>query len=293
MIVWNAALYSILFLASFSINNNKHMALLGYALATLAGISLGLIGSGGSILTVPILVYLMDVPPSLATAYSLFVVGAASFFGAINYWRNGHVSLPAAASFALPAFFSVYMTRLYIMPALPDTLLTLNGWVMTKSMGIMLLFAVLMITAAVSMLRSKPEPPPANDSNSEETMTFNYPLIAFEGLVVGVLTGMVGAGGGFIIVPALVLLVRLPMKVAIGTSLLIVTFKSLIGFLGDLQAGQDIDWTLLLSFAGIMILGILIGGRLANYIQGQQLKKGFGWFVLAMATYIIIKELFL
>lgn len=272
------------------------MVILGYALAVLAGLSLGLIGSGGSILTVPILVYLLSVPPTLATAYSLFVVGISALFGCSNYWRKGLVSLSTAINFAIPAFVAVYATRRWLLPAMPDVLFSIGEWSISKDTSIMVLFALLMITAAVSMLRKKTQLEGNNDTESEapdKTISTNYLLIAVEGLVVGCLTGMVGAGGGFLIVPALVLLVRLPMKLAVGTSLLIVAVKSLIGFVGDVQAGQDIDWVLLLCFTGMTVAGILVGGRLSNHISGQQLKKGFGYFVLVMATYIFIRELFL
>ena len=234
----------------------------------------------------------MGVPPTLATAYSLFVVGAAALFGAAGYWRKGQIDFKAAVSFALPAFVAVYLTRLLLIPYLPDVLLQWGDWVLTKDVGIMVIFALLMITAAISMLRSKPKTEPETTTTDSTPHQINYLLVIAEGLVVGTLTGIVGAGGGFLIVPALVLLARLPMKVAVGTSLLIITFKSLIGFVGDLQAGQAIDWFLLTTFTGMTIAGILVGGWLANFIPGQQLKKGFGWFVLVMAAYILINELF-
>lgn len=271
------------------------MVVLGYVLAVVAGVSLGLIGSGGSILTVPILVYLMGVPPTLATAYSLFVVGTSALFGCSSYWRKGLVSLSTAVNFAIPAFVAVYATRRWLLPAMPEVLFAIGDWSFSKEMGIMVLFALLMGVSAISMLRKKF--PSEGTAEAEaaappEQNTTNYALIALEGAVVGCLTGMVGAGGGFLIIPALVLLVRLPMKVAVGTSLLIIAVKSLIGFVGDVQAGQAIDWSLLLPFTGMMVGGILLGGRLSNAVSGQQLKKGFGYFVLVMAAYILIRELF-
>lgn len=272
------------------------MVILGYALAVLAGLSLGLIGSGGSILTVPILVYLLSVPPTLATAYSLFVVGTSALFGCSSYWRKGLVSLSTAINFAIPAFVAVYITRRWLLPAMPNVLFSFGEWSISKDTSIMVLFAILMMVAAVSMLRKKPQPEGNSATALEapnEPISTNHLLIAVEGVIVGCLTGLVGAGGGFLIVPALVLLVRLPMKIAVGTSLLIIAVKSLIGFVGDVQAGQDIDWVLLLSFTGVTVTGILIGGRLSNHISGQQLKKGFGYFVLVMAAYIFIRELFL
>jgi uncharacterized membrane protein YfcA len=130
------------------------------------------------------------------------------------------------------------------------------------------------------------------EADENQALKYNYPLIAAEGLVVGTLTGVVGAGGGFLIIPALVLLVRLPMKMAVGTSLLIIAAKSLIGFIGDL-GNQTIDWKFLLIFTGLSIMGIFVGTYLTKFIPGEKLKKSFGWFVLIMAVYILVKEIIL
>ncbi|MDA7502071.1 sulfite exporter TauE/SafE family protein [Chitinophagales bacterium] len=266
------------------------MDILSYLLAVLIGISLGLIGGGGSILTVPILVYVAGVNPILATAYSLFVVGASSLVGTVNNFRKGLVSVKTAIIFAVPSFVAVYLTRLYIIPALPDQLFSFGSLAITKELGIMLFFAFVMVVAALSMLRKKSAP---EEEATIEAITYNYPLIGIEGFIVGILTGLVGAGGGFLIIPALVLLAKLPMKLAVGTSLTIIAAKSLIGFIGDIQAGQLIDWPFLLLFTACSVVGIVIGGILSNYIPGHKLKKGFAWFVLAMAAIILIKELLL
>ena len=264
--------------------------ILGYIGAAVIGISLGLIGGGGSILTVPVLVYLLAVEPVLATAYSLFVVGSSSLIGAINYARKGLLSFKTAAVFAIPALIAVYLTRLYLVPALPDVWFTLGDFVMTKDIGILVLFALLMIFASYSMIKSNGK---GKNGEEETTPVFNFPMIFVEGIVVGILTGLVGAGGGFLIIPAVVLFARLPMKLAVGTSLLIIAAKSLIGFLGDIQADQPIDWTFLLIFSSISIVGIFIGSYLSNFIDGNKLKKAFGWFVLIMGLFMIVKELFL
>lgn len=263
--------------------------ILGYIGALFIGISLGLMGGGGSILTVPILVYMLSVEPVLATAYSLFVVGWAALVGAINNFRKNLVSVKTAVVFAIPSFIAVYMTRAYLVPAIPDELFTFSAFVMTKAIATMLFFAVIMTLAAVSMIRGRK----SQDESDETELKFNYPVIMVEGLVVGVLTGLVGAGGGFLIVPALVLLVRLPMKLAIGTSLSIIAVKSLFGFVGDIQSGQEIDWAFLSTFTALAVIGIFIGGYLSNFISGKKLKKGFGWFVLVMAALIVVKELVL
>lgn len=262
------------------------IVLIGFAAAILIGVSLGLIGGGGSILTVPVLVYILGVDPVLATAYSLFVVGSTSLVGAGTYMKKGLVDYKTAVVFAIPSFIAVFLTRKYLVPALPDPLFSLGETAITKNIGIMVFFAIIMLAASYSMIKEKKN----KDSDENEKVKFNFPLIAIEGSIVGVITGIVGAGGGFLIIPALVLLARLPMKMAVGTSLLIIAAKSLIGFLGDLST-QTIDWKMLLVFTGLSIVGIFIGSSLSKKINEKVLKKGFGWFVLIMGIYIIGKEL--
>lgn len=258
---------------------------LGYLGALVIGIVLGLIGGGGSILTVPILVYALTLNPVIATAYSLFVVGTTSLVGTIKNISKGMVDFKTAIIFAIPAFIAVYVTRAFLIPAIPEELFTVGAFTVTKNLGIMLFFAVIMLLASVSMIRNK-----AKESNEDAQIVYNYPLIIIEGLVVGTITGIVGAGGGFLIIPALVLLAKLPMKKAVATSLFIIAIKSLIGFLGDVQ-NLEIDWTFLLSFTTLSVVGIFIGIWLNKFIDGKKLKKGFGWFVLVMGIYIIYKEL--
>jgi uncharacterized membrane protein YfcA len=263
----------------------EFIEILGYIGALLIGLVLGLIGGGGSILTVPILVYALTLNPVIATAYSLFVVGTTSLVGAIKNISKGMVDFKTAIIFAIPAFIAVYLTRAYLIPAIPEELFEVGGFMVTKNLAIMLFFAFIMLLASVSMIRNK------RDEGAEDTViTYNYPLIIVEGLVVGTITGIVGAGGGFLIIPALVLLAKLPMKKAVATSLFIIAIKSLIGFLGDVQ-NLEIDWTFLLSFTAISVVGIFIGIWLNKFIDGKKLKKGFGWFVLVMGVYIIYKEL--
>jgi uncharacterized protein len=262
------------------------VTIFGYVSALLIGVVLGLIGGGGSILTVPALVYLLGTSPMLATAYSLFVVGSTSLVGAIGYMRKGLIHYQAGIVFAIPSFISVFLTRKYIVPAIPDPIFTAGGFIMPKAMGIMVFFAAIMLMAAYSMISNKK----SDDTNTSEKLQFNFPLIALEGAVVGVVTGLVGAGGGFLIIPALVLLAKLPMKMAVGTSLLIIAAKSLIGFLGDVGE-QVIDWQFLLSFTAVSIIGIFLGTYLSKFIPSERLKKAFGWFVLVMGVYIMWKEL--
>jgi len=262
------------------------MEIFGYLSAILIGLSLGLIGGGGSILTLPVLVYLFGINPVLATAYSLFVVGVTAFFGAIGKLRHGLVDIKTTVVFAVPSFIAVYITRLYLVPAIPEVIYETSSWSLTKNVLIMIFFAIVMLLAAISMIKSKREA-----VENEEEKKFNYPGIIIDGLVVGLLTGVVGAGGGFLIVPALVILARLPMKLAIGTSLSIIAVKSLIGFIGDIQVGQDIDWFFLLSFSGLAVVGIFVGNYFSKFFTDKKLKKVFGWFVLVMGVYILFKEL--
>jgi len=261
------------------------IVIIGFASAILIGVSLGLIGGGGSILTVPVLVYILGVNPVLATAYSLFVVGSTSLVGAATYMKKGLVNYKTALVFAVPSFIAVFLTRKFLVPALPDPLFTVGEAIITKNIGIMVFFALIMLAASYSMITAKK----CVDCDEDEPVVFNFPMIALEGSVVGVITGIVGAGGGFLIIPALVLLAKLPMKLAVGTSLLIIAAKSLIGFLGDLST-QTIDWQLLLIFTSLSIVGIFIGSALSKKINEKVLKIGFGWFVLVMGVYIITKE---
>jgi uncharacterized membrane protein YfcA len=209
--------------------------------------------------------------------------------GGIQNARLGKVDYTTVLVFGLPALLGVYVTRLWLVPMIPGEIFSVGSLMITKPIALMLLFAIVMIMASVSMIRSGKK----QELSEEKPMKYNYPMILLEGTVVGVLTGLVGAGGGFLIIPALVLLARMPMKLAVGTSLFIIAGKSLIGFTGDIQSGQSIDWKLLIIFAAFAISGIFVGIKLSSKIAGEKLKKGFGWFILLMGIYIIIKELFL
>lgn len=258
------------------------LELIGYLGAVLMGISLGLIGGGGSILTVPILVYLFGVNAELSTAYSLFIVGLTSLFGSFSHMRMGNIHWRTAIVFGIPSIISVYLTRHYLVPAIPNPVF--GG--LSKDLAILIFFAIIMVAASYSMIR-KGKPKAADETE----VSFNYPMILAEGLIVGMVTGLVGAGGGFLIIPALVLLAKLPMKQAVGTSLIIIASKSLLGFLGDLGRGAEIDWTFMLTFSAIAVVGIFSGAALSKKISGDKLKPAFGWFVLIMGIYIIVNSL--
>lgn len=265
------------------------MEIFGYLASILMGLSLGMIGGGGSILTVPILVYLFGIAPLVATAYSLFIVGSTALVGGFFYLRKGEVDLKTGFIFAVPSFVGVYLTRAYVIPELPDPVFSLGQFVFTKSLLIMLVFAILMVAASVSMIRTKKVK--AENQAVALKPWMRILIIAIEGLVVGGVTGFVGAGGGFLIIPALVLLVGMPMKIAVGTSLFIIAAKSLIGFVGDLQRQIVIDWSLILALTGIAIFGLFIGVLLSKKVSDQILKKGFGYFVLLMGVFILFDQI--
>ena len=263
------------------------MEITGYIASIFIGISLGLIGGGGSILTVPVLVYLFGIGAEMSTAYSLFIVGSTALVGGVRNAFLGNVNYKTAVVFTIPAFIAVYATRAYLVPAIPNEIINLGKYVLTKDNAIMVFFALVMLAASVSMIRNKSKAEEEENSLPQ----LNLPAIILEGTVVGVLTGIVGAGGGFLIIPALVLFAKLPMKKAVGTSLFIIAAKSLIGFIGDVQRyGDQLDWTLLLTVTAIAVFGIFVGIYLNNFIDGKKLKKGFGFFVLLMAVYIIVKQ---
>lgn len=257
----------------------------GYGCALFIGISMGLIGGGGSILAVPVLAYLFGVNEKVATAYSLFIVGSSALAGGIKQHFKGQVDWRTAFVFGLPAIVGVTLVRYYVVPALPDVLVTIGNFEFTRRMGMFGLFATLMIPAAFSMLKERKE-----TKENLGPVRYNYPLILIEGLLVGAITGFIGAGGGFLIIPTLVILANIEMKVAIGTSLIIIAIKSLIGFfLGD-ASRLEIDWKFLFIITSISLMGIFIGTYMGGAIDGKKLKKGFGYFIFVMAAFIFFME---
>ncbi|WP_417197527.1 sulfite exporter TauE/SafE family protein [Bizionia sp.] len=262
------------------------LEIFGYISALLIGVVLGLIGGGGSILAVPALAYLFLVNEKVATAYSLFVVGVSALVGGLKQHKKGLVDWRTAFVFGIPAIIGISIVRHFVIPALPEVMFTIGNFEFTRRMVMFGMFSILMIPAALSMLRDVKLKP----KNTQ--VSYNYPLIIIEGLLIGAITGMIGAGGGFLIIPALVLLANVDIKVAVATSLIIIAMNALSGFfLGDALT-MTIDWKFLLSFTAISLIGIFIGSYLGNFIDGKKLKKGFGYFVFAMAIFIFYMEFF-
>ena len=256
------------------------LAITGYGLALLMGLTLGLIGAGGSILTVPILVYFLDVKPVLATAYSLLVVGCTALIGGLRYQRYGQVHLKKALLFAIPAMTSVWFTRAIIMPSIPQTVLGLS-----KDHLVMCVFSMLMIGAAYVLLNYRPKQRQSHKDNAASLLN-----IFLGAITVGILTGFVGAGGGFLIIPSLIALFGFSMKEAIGTSLAIIAINSLVGFSGDLHHGLPLNWYLIGIFITMTLVGVLIGSMMSQHIDGRKLKAGFAYFTLIIGVMILIDQ---
>ena len=258
----------------------------GYLGALMVGLVLGLMGSGGSLIAIPIFTYLFHISPITTTAYSLFVVGTSSTIGALRNWKKGLIDFKIAIVFAIPAFIAVYVVRKYLLPIIPLEIITIKDFVVTKDMAIMVFLAVIMLLSSLSMIRKRKLSHDHNHLNR-----YNYPLIVLQGLMIGLFTGVVGVGGGFLIIPILVLLVKLPMKKAVATSLFIIALKSLIGFIGDL-GNLEINWDFLIGFTVVSILGIFLGIYLSSFIKGEKLKIYFGWLLLILSIGIFYKEVF-
>lgn len=269
----------------FNIMQDIHLYI-GLILALFIGITLGLIGSGGSILTVPILVYVVGIDPLIATAYSLFIVGSTSAVGSVKNAMDRNINYKIVLLFGIPSLLAVFFTRSQLLPLLPDAVTLSNNVSVSKSKLIMLVFSVVMFAASSKMIRK----PRQKNLATPKIVTSATPLI-IQGLLIGTVSGLVGAGGGFLIIPVLVFFANLPMKQAIGTSLTIIAIQCLIGFTGDL--GQHvIDWTIVLSFSAVSIIGLFIGNKLSKRIIDGSLRQIFGWFILVMSLYIMFKELF-
>lgn len=260
------------------------MYLLGLFLAVLVGLTLGMIGSGGSILTVPILVYIFDVNPVLATTYSLLIIGTTSMVGAGKGIQNKTVDFNKVFYFGLPSMITVFLVRSFVLPLVPDEFI-IAGITFHQDSVLMVLFALMMIFSAIPMIRG-------NRSEGLIPKTENLIYIITQGILVGFVTGVVGAGGGFLIIPVLINSFGLTLKRAVSTSLLLITINAAIGLLGDVEKFSEFDWQLILSYIGLSIIGLFIGFKISSKIENAVLKKGFGIGILALSIFILIQELF-
>ncbi len=260
------------------------MILIAYIIAVFIGITLGLIGSGGSILAIPVLVYLLGIEPQIATVYSLFIIGFVSFVGSLKNLQDGLVATRVALLFGVPSILAIIIMRWYINPLIPNTICEIDGFILSKNLLIMLSFSILMILASISMINKKKEIVQTTEVN-------NFQLI-IQGTIIGLISGFIGVGGGFLIIPALLFYANLPMNKAVATSLIIISINSIIGFFSS-TTSMVIDWKILSTFTILSTVGIFIGRYLAKYISNEKLKPLFGYFVLITGIYILLKELIL
>ena len=256
-----------------------HLA--GYFLSLVIGFSLGLMGGGGSILTIPVLVYFFEIEPAMAATYSFFVVGLAAISGSINEYRMHNIDHKTAIFFGIPSVFILFIVRHWLINLIPPVIFQLGHYSVTKSLFFMILFSALMLIAGFSMLKQN------NYISSEEKK--NVARLAIQGLITGAITGFIGIGGGFIIVPSLVLFAGLPMKRAIGTSLTIITVNCIVGILGNLDATESLNFSFLLAFASLAIIGIIAGTWSTRYISDKKLKPFFGWIILSMSLVVFVR----
>lgn len=269
------------------------MEIIGYLLFIVIGFLLGLIGGGGSVLGVPVLVYVLGYNAETATGYSLLIVGLSAFIGSFTYLRRREISFEAILQFGISSLATVFCVRKFLIPKMPEVFFNIGHFEVTKQIVIMIVFSCLLLFSSVTMIRK-------TSSARKKTlmwdefyrMPMRVPSLIILGVVVGFLSGFVGAGGGFLIIPVLVMFARVSMKKAIGTSLCIIAINSLIGFTGNIGT-INIDWRFLLIVSGLSILGIIIGSFVSKYISGKKLKPAFGYITLVIGTFIIVKEIFL
>jgi len=262
------------------------METFGYIASLIIGITLGLVGGGGAILTVPVIVYLFKETPMMATSYSLFIVGISSLVGSFIYLREGHINFKTVFLFSPASILGAYFSRAFLLPAIPENIIHINNFLITKNFIVITTFAILMISSSYSMIRKE-----STISTAINTKRSQKKLIPFIGLAVGSIAGFVGAGGGFLIIPSLIKILELPVKTAIGSSLTIIALQSLTGFGGDLYRGTTINWSFLFYVTLISTVGILIGSSFSKNINEQKLKASFGWLVLTVGSIILVEQI--
>lgn len=257
------------------------MEIIGFILAVLIGVSLGLMGGGGSILTVPLLVYFFQVNPFLASTYSLVIVGVSSLIGAIPFIKKGEFHIPAIIQLGIPSVIVVSLTKYFLIPLIPEQFQVGNGIICRSDKLLLVFFSLIIILASSAMIRKQ---------KNEIQKNVSVIQLVFHGVLTGFLTGLVGVGGGFLIIPVLVLVCKIPMKKAVGSSLIIILLNSVIGLVSAKNLAS-FDYSLLVKITSFSVVGIVIGSYLATKIDGNKLKKGFGWFILLMGIGILLKEL--
>jgi uncharacterized membrane protein YfcA len=262
------------------------MEVLGYFAVAMMGVVLGVLGGGGSILTVPILVYFFKINPIVATTYSLLVVGVTAVVGVTSNLRYNTVNYSAAIGFSLPSFVGIYISRSLLLPMMPKEIWQAGGLVLTKEIVIMGLFSVLTLAASFSMIRKKTPHLDSVQSHKRPGLS-----IAPKAFFVGLLTGLVGAGGGFLIVPTLIVFAGLHMRIAVGTSLLVIALNSLFGFTTSLSKIMDVQWTFLFTIIAIAVVGIVVGIKIGKRVPENKLKTAFGWFVLIVGSIVLIDQM--
>lgn len=262
------------------------MYILGLLLAILVGVTLGMIGSGGSILTVPILVYILGVNPVLATTYSLLIIGTTSFVGAVKGVQNKTVDFNKILYFGLPSMVTVFTVRSFILPLVPEEIV-FAGYTFHQDNVLMVLFAAIMTFSAIPMIRGRK----VVDSSMKGGESIFY--VAIQGVLVGLITGVVGAGGGFLIIPVLINSFGMSVKRAVSTSLMLITINSIIGLLGDMDKFPSFDWQLIIAYIILSIIGLFIGFKISSRIDNSVLKRGFGIGILSVSIVILILELFI
>lgn len=257
------------------------MELAGYFISLLIGMSLGILGGGGTVLTVPILVYFFHIDPVLATSYSLFIVGSTSSIAAVQKWLQKEINLKVTLVFGIPSLSTVYLIRKFIIPQLPEIIYQ-NSWItIHRGPLTLILFALLLIGAAVGMLKPR---------QLKKPVLPEVQGLVLLGIAVGIISGLLGAGGGFIIIPALIFYASLNVQIAVGTSLSIIALNSLVGFSSDLLH-HSIEWPILLRISGLAIAGTFAGLWISEKIEPDGIKKIFGWFILLTGFFILVKEL--
>lgn len=259
------------------------MLIFGLVLALFIGITLGLVGSGGSILTVPVFVYALGVDPNIATTYSLLAIAVSSSIGSIRNFALKRVKMNELVLFGVPSVITVYLTRQFLLPLVPDEF-NIGNWVIHQNTVLMLIFAVLMFISGYRMIKA------AQLLEFDATRKYPRYVMILQGAMLGFITGGVGAGGGFLIIPALVNFYGMPIMYAVATSLAIISFNSFFGLAGDLEKLHLFDWSILVPYTLILIVGMFTGFYVNKYFRGEQLKKGLGYLILAIGCFILVQE---